>query len=105
MHAHEVEAEAINMILRDPIFDALQHELPHHGLLRCRLVTASRAIAWFAILTETIEIVRERALEVAVVEVGRVVVHDIENHANASLMKSLHHLLELAHASGRVVRV
>ena len=41
VHAHEVEAEAVDMVLVNPVFHALQHKVAHDRPLRCRLIAAS----------------------------------------------------------------
>ena len=44
MNTHEVEAEAVDMILVNPVFHRLYHETAHHRLLACRLIAAARAV-------------------------------------------------------------
>ena len=105
VHAHEVEAEAVDVVLVDPIFHALLHEGTHDGLVGGRLVAAARAVAWRAVGIETIVGARPRELEVAVVEVEGVVVYHVEDYADARLVQCLHHLLELAYAHGGVIGV
>ena len=100
--AHQVEAEAVDVVLVDPVFHALQHEAPHHGLLRSRLVATTRTVAVVVLavlsLYLPIVIVGIGALEVAVVYVIRMVVHHVKDDADACLVECLHHLLELADA-------
>ena len=38
---HQVETETVDMVLVDPVFYALQHELTHHGLVRGSFVAAA----------------------------------------------------------------
>ena len=39
--AHEVEAEAVDVVFVDPVFDAFEHELAHHGFIRGSLVATA----------------------------------------------------------------
>ena len=98
VYAHEVEAEAVDVILIYPVLHALLHELAHERFLRCRLVAAARAVAVLAIGCLAVEIVGPGFLEVGAVDVERVVVHNIENNPDANPVQGLHHLLELAYA-------
>ena len=102
--AHEVEAEPVDMILVDPVFNALNHEQPHHWLLRSRLVAAAGAVGVARRRTVgnvgylTVVVVRKSPLEVGTVYVVGVVIDHVEDDADASLVKSLNHLLELTNA-------
>ena len=103
--AHEVEAEPVNVIFVNPILDRLDHETPHQGLLRCRLVAAARTVGGRTVGLVAIVVAGIGALEIAAFEIKRVVVHHIENHPYAGLVQGLHHLLELADAHGRRIGV
>ena len=105
MHAHQVEAEAIDMIFINPILHAFQHELTHQWLLGSRLIATSRTIGILAVSRLTIIHIRISQLEVAVVDVESMVIHHVEDDTDARLVKSLHHLLELLDTSHGVVRV
>ena len=103
--AHEVETEAVNMILLHPIFDALYHVLAEHLCLRCRLIAAAGGIGWCAVGIVTEEISRRSALETALPKVEDMVVNDIHHDADACLVQCHHHLLELPDAGGGGVGV
>ena len=44
VYAHEVEPQSVDMVLVDPVAHAFNHKLPHHWLLACSLVAASRTV-------------------------------------------------------------
>ena len=98
MHTHQIHAEAINVIFRSPIFHALNHEFAHQRLLRSCLVAAARTVRIGAVGILAIEIIGKGALEIAAVDVERMVIHHVENDADARLVQCLHHLLELPDA-------
>ena len=101
VNAHEVEAEAVDMILLNPILHALLYELAHERLLARRLVAATRTVRILALRSLAVEVVGVGLLEVRAVDVERMIVHHVEYDANASLVQRLHHLLELAYACCR----
>ena len=105
VHPHEIEAEAVDMVLLHPVAHAGKHEGTHDGLVGRRLIAAARAIARRAVGIETIVGVGPRLLEVAVVEVEGMVVDHVEDDAYTRLMERLHHLLELTDAAGRIVGI
>ena len=103
MDSHEVETEAVDMVFLHPPFERLDHVLAEHRLLRSSLISATRAVEESAVLTHAVEIARHRALEACNGGIGGVVVYDIQDHTEAGLMKSLHHLLELLDTGYRIV--
>ena len=105
VHAHEVEAEAIDVELVDPVFHALYHKLAHQRTLRGRLVAAARPVGVASVGRLAVVIVGIGALEIASVDVERVVVHGVEDDAYACLVERLHHGLHLAYAHRRLVGV
>ena len=98
VHAHQVEAESVDVILVDPILHALDHELAHERLLTGGLVAAARAVAVTAVGILAVKVVGHGALEVAAVDVEGVVIHHIQYHLDAGTVQRLHHLLELVDA-------
>ena len=100
MHAHQVHAEAVNMVLFHPVTHALQHELPHERLLGSRLVAAARTVAWGSIGVIAIVIARIGLLEIAALQVESVIVNHVQYYPYARLVQGLHHLLELLDAGG-----
>ena len=105
VHAHEVEAESVDVVLINPVFHRLNHELPHQGPVGGRFVAAAGAVAVAAVGILAIIVVGPGALEVGVLNVVGVVVHHIEDDTYAGAVQGLHHLLELAYAAGRVVGI
>ena len=98
MATHQVKAEAIDVILVDPVFHRLDHELTHHRLLRGRLIATAGAVAWFPVSRKPIVIVWIGPLEVGVLDIVGMVIHHVEDDADARLVEGLHHLLEFADA-------
>ena len=95
MHAHQVEAEAVDVVFLDPIFHALDHELAHRLSLACRLVATTAAVAVTAVGILAVEVVGTGKLEVTAVNVPGVVVHHVEDDFDTRRVQGLHHLLEL----------
>ena len=84
--AHEVEAETVDMIFLDPILHALLHKVAHQLFVGCRLVAAARAVGIFAFGCLAEVIVGIGLLEIRSVDVEGMVVHDVEDDTDASLM-------------------
>ena len=103
--AHEVEAEAVHMILLHPILHALHHIAAHHGALRGGFVATAGSIGKGAVRTLAVEVSGHGALEVAALGHGGVVIHHVHHHADACPVQSHHHLLELADTRGGVVGI
>ncbi len=102
---HQVEAEAVDMIFVNPVFHRLYHEAAHHGLFGGRLVAAAGAVGVSPVGILAVIIVGIGLLEIGVIDVVGMVIHHVENHADACLVEGLHHLLELADAAERIVGV
>ena len=105
MDSHQVETEAVEVILLHPPAYGLEHELAHHRSLAGRLVAAAGRIAQTTILAGTVEVAGSGLGEISMCYVVGVIVHDIQYDAYARLVQGLNHLLELAYAAHRVVRV
>ena len=93
------------MVFVDPVLYAFDHELSHEWLIRGCLVTAARTVAVGAIGILTIIIIGIGLLEIRMLDVVCVVIHHVENHGDARLMESLHHLLELTDAYSWLVGI
>ena len=105
VHAHKVHPETINMIFRDPIFHALDHELAHQGLLRGCLVAAPGAVRISAVRILSIIIIGVSALEIAAVYIESMIVYHVQENFDTGLVQCLYHLFELAHTGRGVVGV
>ena len=105
MNAHQVEAEAVQMIFVEPVENGFFHVFPHHGAVACRLVTAGGAVGKAAIGHLAVEISGYCTLKVAFGGIERVVVDYIKHYTDASLVQGLHHLFELPDTDSRVVWV
>ena len=103
--AHQVEAEAIDVVFIDPVLQGFTDVLTHHGPLTGDLVAAAAGVAVGTILIEAVEIVRDEQLEVTVVGPSGMVVDYVHDHADAGPVQGLYHLLELPDAPGAVRRV
>ena len=98
VNTHQVEAEAVDVVFLHPVFHALLHEAAHHRPFRSRLVATAGAVAVCPVPVLPVVIVRKGTLEVGVVNVIRMVVHHVQDDADARLVQGLHHLLELTNA-------
>ena len=98
VHAHQVEAETVDVVLVHPVFHALDHELAHALALAGRLVATTAAVAVGAIGILAVVVVGTGELEVAAVDVPGVVINHIEDDLDARFVQGLDHLLELADA-------
>ena len=93
------------MVLLNPIFERLDEELAHHGLLRGGLVTAARAVSKRAVGVEAVVVARHGQLETAPLDTRRVVIDHVEHHAQTRLVHRLHQSLQLADAGCGVSRI
>ena len=103
--AHEVEAEAIDVVFLHPVLHTLHHEAAHHGTFRSRLVATARSIGRLAFGVGAVEVAGYGALKVGAGQVVRVVVDHIEHHFQAVVVERFDHLLKLKDARLRVGRV
>ena len=102
--AHEVEAEAVDLVLARPGHDRLDHELLHHAVLG-RGVRAAGGGLDRARRRQPVVVAGDDPVEdrLRVLAGGRrVVVDDVHHHAQAGAVDALDHLAELARA-GRAV--
>ena len=86
------------------------HKQAHHGLFASGLVAAAGAVAVARGLSVgsssfPIVVIGIGALEVGVIDIVGMIIDHIEDDGDTSLVKSLHHLLELADATQGVVGV
>ena len=98
MHAHQVKAETVDVVLLHPIFHALDHITAHGFTFTGGLVAAAAAVAVGAVGILAVKVVGPSQLEVAAVDVPGVVIYYIQNDLDAGLVECLHHLLELVDA-------
>ena len=105
MTAHQVKTKSVNVVFINPILHALYHETAHHKLFTSRLIATARAIGILSILSFTIIIVWIGALKVRVVDIISVIIDNVEDNSDASLVEGLHHLLKLTDATERICRV
>ncbi len=82
------------MIFTNPVFDACDHEFPHHRSLGSSLIATPRTIRIFSIFGLSIEIIRISKLKVTPLYTIGMIKDHIQEHPDAGLVKSLHHFLE-----------
>ena len=97
VQAHQVEAEAVDMVLLRPVGDGVDHVFAEHFVLGGGVVRAARAVGEGAVGVHAVVVVGHRVLEPRVGGIGVVVDH-VHNHADARVVKRLDHLLAFADA-------
>ena len=99
----EVEAEAVDVHLDDPVPEAVHHELQHVRVPHVQRVAGARVVHVEARLVGHQPVVRlvvdplEREHRPEVVALGGVVVDDVEDHLDPRGVEHLDQLLELLH--------
>ena len=108
--AGEVEAEAVDVALADPVAQRVHDQPQHAGVAGVERVARARVVHVVALVVGHQAVVARvvDALEgehrAEVVALGGVVVDDVEDHLDAGAVQRLDHALELAHllaAGGR----
>src|SRR5690606_22397218 len=95
---HKVEAEAIDMIFLCPVIYGVLNIFPHHWTLSRNFIAYTRAVGIGAIAVRTIEIARHNFIEWSILDRIRMIVYNIHDDANASLVKRLNHLLKFSNS-------
>ena len=99
----QIEPEAIDPHLLDPVPEAVEHEPHDRSVMGVERVSAARAVHVPAPVRRIEAIVGrvvdapERERRAVVAEFPRVVVDDIENDLDPCFMEPAHHVAELAH--------
>ena len=93
--AHEVEAEAVDVILIDPVKTGLDDIISRHRSFCRDLIAAAGAVGEGAVLVHAIVVVRYGALKAGAVLIAGegVVVNNVHDHRDARVVERLHHLL------------
>ena len=91
---HQVEAEAVDVILPGPVEDGVDQIAAGHGPLAGELVAAAAAVGEAAVLVLAEEVVGSGVVEDIFVPVG-VVVHHIHHHPDVRCVEGGDHLLAL----------
>ena len=102
--AHQVEAEAVDVVLFGPVEDRVDHIAAGHGPLAAELAPAAAAVGQGAVRVLAEEIIRDGVVQDVLVAV-HMVVHHVHHHADARLVEGGHHLLELLDPHFAVVGV
>mmetsp|Transcript_21539 Transcript_21539/g.83730 ORF Transcript_21539/g.83730 Transcript_21539/m.83730 type:complete len:418 (-) Transcript_21539:1647-2900(-) len=110
-HRREVETEAVDTHLGDPVAQGVQHELGHARMRGMQGVAAAGQVfvaAPVAADQPVVALVVEAAegqRRAELVALGGVVVDDVQHHLQAGLVQRIHHRAELGRHGRRVVAV
>ena len=106
--AGEIEAEAVDVHLDDPVAQAVHDELQHARVAHVQRVAAAgevhvvaRVVRRAAGSRTLLSMPRSESVGPEVVAFGRVVVDDVEDHLDAGGVQRADHRLELAHGFER----
>ena len=97
VQAHQVEPEAVDVVLPGPVEDRVDEIPPGHGTLAGKLVAAAAAIGKAAVLVLAEIIIGHGPVQDVIVAI-HVVVHHVHNDANARRVEGGDHLLALPDA-------
>ena len=104
MQTHEVEAEAVDMILLHPVAAGLDHELAEHLLVGSSLVAAAGAVGEHGAGAHAVVVAGSCLFKAGGGVVG-VVVNDVHDDGDASVVERLDHLLEFPDSDVAVIGV
>ena len=96
IEAHEVEAEAVDVIFLRPVEHRVDEVFPGHGPLTGKLVAAAAAVGEAAVRVLPEEIIRHRAVQ-RVLAAVHMIVHHVHDDADARRVEGGYHLLALPH--------
>ena len=102
---HEVEAEAVHVVLGRPVLHGIDDVLAGHRTLGSHVVAAAGAVGQVAIGVVAEVVARHGLVEGVFGGVVDVVVDHIHHHVQAVLVQPGDHLLHFLDASARVTRV
>ena len=105
MDAHQVEAEAVQVVLACPVVQGIHHEFAVHGALASGGVAAAGLVVVGEIGINLVIIVRHDLGEIGICRVVGVVVNHIHDDLDARVMQCLDHLLHLRDADVAVVGI
>ena len=104
MQTHEVEAEAVDVVLVHPVEAGLDHVFAEHLLIGGCFVAAARTVGVFGGGGHAVVVAGSRLFKAGLCVEG-VVVYHVHDDGNASVMERLDHLLELPDSDVAVVGV
>ena len=99
---HEIESEAVDVVVLRPIRHRIDDVLAHHLALGGRIVAAAGVVDQGTVVIITEVVAGNGLVERVVGGIVDVVVHHIHDHANVVLVQSLDHLLHFGDARGGV---
>ena len=106
----EIEAEAVDVHVVDPVAQAVHDELQHVRVAHVQRVARARVVHVVAAVVRHEPVVRgivdplEREHRPELVALGRVVVDHVEDHFDPRRVERLHELLELLHLPATLTR-
>ena len=104
----QVEAEAVDVVVGDPVPQALDNHVAHVGVVAVQRVAASAEVEVRAVGRQhVVGLVVDapvRDVRSALVALGGVVEHHVEHHLDAVAVQLLHHVLQLVHLHGEASR-
>ena len=103
--AHQIEAEAVDVILVRPVVEGIHQILAHHDPLGGGIVAAAGAVGIHAVFVDPAEISGHNLVKAEIPSLKNMVVDHVHNHADAVVVQSLHHLLHFLHTDGAVVGI
>ena len=105
MQRHEVKAEAVDVIFFRPISAGIYHILAEHLLVGGGLVAAAGAVGIGCAAGHSVVVARNGFAEAGAVGQIGVVVNNVHNNGDASVVERLHQLLELLDPDVAVIGV
>ena len=104
----QVEAETIDVVVGDPVAEALDNHVAHIGVVAVQGVSTATEIIIMSIGRQHIIglVVYATIGDVGtlLIALGGVVKHHVEHHFDAVLVQLLHHVLQLIHLHGKLAR-
>ena len=94
MHPHQVKTKAIDVILLYPMYQTLQHKLPHHRLFTCCFISTRRGIRKITVFFMTEIITWYQLIKIRTACICYMIVHHIHYHPQTIFMKCCHQLFQ-----------
>ena len=104
MACHEIETEAVDMVLFGPVTKRIDHEFTEHGFVGSGDVAAAGGVEEFTVLHT--EVVAGDGFFKGRINSGvYMIINNVHDNADSILMKGLYHFLELSDTNLAVVRI
>ena len=102
---HEVESEAVDVVVLRPVGHRVDDVLAHHRTFGGGVVAATGVVDERTVVVIAEVVARDRLVERMVRGIVDVVVHHIHDDADVVLVQALDHLLHFGDAGARVARI